>query len=111
MSEEKSNNIIKKSRNSNIELLRILSMLAIIFCHITGESDVLNNLGENGQLFFGYLKGIGNISVNIFLIIGTWFMVDSDFKGKRVLKLYSELFLYTVTITTIMVIIRSRNNN
>ena len=109
MSEE--NIIVKKKRNSNIELLRIFSMLAIILCHVIGESGVLDNLGANGELLFGYIKGIGNICVSIFLIVGTWFMVDTDFKGKRVLKLYSELFLYTTTITTIMVIIRSKSYN
>ena len=81
-------------------------MLAIVSGHFVGQSGILDNANGINE-FILYIIGFGQrIAVNIFLIIGTWFMVDRDFKAKRVVKLYSQVFIYTVTITTIMLITR-----
>ena len=91
-------------RNSNIELLRIISMLFIILGHFIMQGGIFENY-RNTNHIFPYILGFGSsISVNIFLIIGTWFMVDKDFKSERVVKLYSQVFFYTTIITTILVV-------
>ena len=39
-------------------------------------------------------------------MIGVWFLVDAQFKSKRLIKLYSELWFYTATITIVLLIFR-----
>lgn len=95
---------VDKGRNSNIEFLRIVSILIIVVGHFLGQTKVFKEFSNSGNMFSIYV--LEGIAVNLFLIIGTWFMVDREFKAKRVVKMYSEVFLYTSIITTIMVILR-----
>lgn len=98
----------KVVRKSNIELLRIIAMLMIVAGHLWGQ-------GFQGQsnnfinLCFGYTFGSASrIAVNLFLMIGVWFMVDTSFGGgKRIIKLWGTLWIYSVTITVCMFIFTS----
>ena len=52
-----------------------------------------------------FLCSGARISVSLFLMIGLWFMVDSEFAPKRVLKLYGSLWFWAVLLTCILVVI------
>lgn len=95
----------KKARNSNIEILRVISIFLIIMGHMVSQSGIFDNLAGKVKFTVLFMGSASRIAVNIFLIIGVWFMVDSDFKSSRIIKLYSELFLYSVTITLIMMLL------
>lgn len=95
----------KSERDSNIELLRIIAMVFIVAGHLIGQGHLTQNVSGITGVFIGFLASGARISVNIFLIIGTWFMCDSQFKAQRVLRLYSEVFLYSAVITTLMLLI------
>lgn len=97
----------KSQRNSDVELLRIISIFAIVFGHFIGESGsyVLN--GSVNDFFLVFLGSGGRIAVNIFLLIGVWYMVDSKFRAERVLKLYLQVFFYCYLVTIIMLFVRS----
>lgn len=88
----------KIERNSNFELLRILLMLSIVVGHLILQTHCLDIL-EGGQLRIAvFLSSMRRIAVNIFLMLGCWFMVDSTFKSSRLINLYAELWLYTISI-------------
>lgn len=89
-------------RNSNIELLRILSMLVIVIGHFVSQTHSLDAL--NGfSLWFTLLIGSGQrIAVNVFIIISTWFMVFGQFKPQKLILIYSELWFYTFFIMLLM---------
>lgn len=94
----------KVKRQSNLELLRIIAMLLIISGHFAGQGGVWG--GSRGNMFFIMLLASGlRIAVNLFLMIGVWFMVDADFKGMRILKLYGVTAFYSISLTAIMVIL------
>ena len=95
----------KKERKSNFELLRIIAMLLIISGHFIGQSEVLNHVNSINEFYLRIIGRAARIASNIFLLIGTWFMVDSKYKSSRIWKLYGEVALYTISITLIMVII------
>ena len=65
-----------KQRKSNYELLRILSMLLIVAGHLVEQSGLLAY--DNPNLFIACLLGSASrVAVNLFLILGCWFLVVS----------------------------------
>ena len=90
-------------RTSNIELLRIIAMLAIVMGHFIGQSGAFTVGLSKTNLLYACFAGFGlRMAVNVFLIIGSWFLVDSRFSGKKVLKLHGQMFFW-LSIITIMV--------
>ena len=91
-------------RKSNFELLRIFGMLAIIMGHMAGQG--LNGSFLGWQELPGlFLSSASRFAVSLFLMTGLWFMVDAEFSPKRVLKLYSALWFWSVVLTYFLVII------
>lgn len=89
-------------RQSNIELLRILAMMAIIAGHLIHQTCLFQE--TTGAKMFGvYLIGsCHRIAVNLFLFIGTWFLVESKFKAEKILRLYGQLAFYTIGISVLI---------
>lgn len=97
----------KAERQSNLELLRIIAMLLIVAGHFAVQGGLIWAAAGKNQLFI-MLAGSGQrVAVNMFLMIGAWFMVDAEFRASRILKLYGETAFYAVTITLLMVLSRA----
>lgn len=96
----KKNNLL---RNSNFEILRIISMLFIIAGHLTIQSGILNTNSFNKlwAIIFGSAFGIAD---NIFILISSYFLTDCKFSVKRVLKVYLEVLIITIPLTLISAI-------
>lgn len=78
-------------------------MLAIVSGHLLSQTSLANVTGTNHVL--ASLLGSGvRIGVNVFLILGVWFMVDAKFKAERIVRLYLEVFFYSVPITICMLL-------
>ncbi len=91
-----SNNFIPKKRNTNIELLRILIMVLIIMSHYAchgGAYDMADGL--NKYIAAGLTLG-GKISVDIFIMITGYYMVNSDFKFIRIIRLELTVIFYSI---------------
>lgn len=86
-------------RKSNFELLRIIAMFLIVAGHFAAQTQAVSNTTGANCLIALYFGSASRIAVNLFLMIGAWFMVDSDFKSKNVISLYSETWFYSVTFT------------
>lgn len=89
-------NTNKKKRESNFELLRIVSMLCIIAHHYTvhGGSLFLEdgpNIGSSEFLYLG-----GKLGVDCFILISAYFMVNSKFKLKKLLKIVFQVLFYMI---------------
>lgn len=88
-----------KVRESNLELCRIIAMLAIILYHYLSQSGLYVD-GSQGNMVFGKLIGqYGRVAVDVFLILGVWFMVDAKFKASRIERLWTETFFYGLLFT------------
>lgn len=99
---------MKTARNSNIELLRILSMFAIIAGHFVAQSGEIEYTLCVNDFLLTLLSSGARIAVNVFLLIGAWYMVDAKFNAARILKMYGQLYLYTSIFTVISLIIDYR---
>lgn len=101
----------KLERQSNFELLRIISILFIILHHIA----VHGNWG-NGGVFFPenitfnamFLQGIlplGKIGVNIFVLISGYFLISySKCTWPKLFMLWAEMLFYSVLISGLFIL-------
>lgn len=85
-------------RNSNLELLRIISMLLIVAHHFTLKSGALMHTQGVNRLITIFLYMGGKVGSNIFVIIGAWFLTDSKFDIKKIFNIWSETFFYSILI-------------
>ncbi len=89
-------------RNSVFEIAKLLCMVAIVFGHLSSQGRVQAN-SEGLNQVFNILFGNGQrIAVNLFIMLGAFFMTEKKLKLENVLKIYGELWLYTVGVTLIL---------
>jgi len=86
-----------KDRQSNFELLRIIAMLAIVMGHFIEQSGY-----AQPGLMTAIMRSATHIAVNVFVLIGCWFLVDAQFKAERIVRLYLEVALYCIPVTILM---------
>lgn len=92
-------------RNSNIELLRIVSMLLILLNHLAVHG-IGNLTGSSVSINVFYVKVlglVGELAVNIFVIISSWFMIEKTININKILKLVGEVFFYSFFIFIILI--------
>ena len=91
-------NAIKKDRRSGLELLRIIAMLLIVFGHFYGQSEMMRYIDPHSVtniivLIFG---NASRISVNLFLIIAVWFMVEREFQAERLINTWLTVLVWSI---------------
>ena len=79
--------IEKKTRLSNFELLRIISMLLIVAHHFSVHSHLISDTPIINVYLQRALATGGKVAVNLFVLISGYFMINSTFKFKKLLKL------------------------
>lgn len=98
--------VVKNKRNSNLEVLRIIAMLFII-CHhfaVHGMKD-FNLVASNPNTYVIYLLGIlGKIGVVVFLLISSYFMINSKFTFRKLLILGGEVYFYSYLFLLIVIL-------
>lgn len=91
--------IIKKQRNSNLELYRIIVMLLIVAHHSVFHSGVMEEMAQNPlcakSLFFYVLGMWGRTGIDCFVLITGYFMCKSHITLRKYLKLLLEV-IYTL---------------
>lgn len=90
-----------KARQSNIELLRIISMLLIISYHYVYHSGyVFESLTVNSFIVKAFYM-FGELGVNLFVLITGYFMINGKFSFKKLIRLVLEVeFCNILVITT-----------
>lgn len=98
---------ISKKRESNIELLRIIAMLLIIAHHFSihgGFNFSISDISIN-KFWTQFLLLGGKIGVNIFVLISGYFLINvKQLKISKILKLWLQIFTYSIGIFTICVV-------
>lgn len=88
-----------KIRNSNFELLRILSMFMIIAHHysVHGHFEFTYGIHLN-NMFLDFLYLGGQIGVVLFVFISGYHMIHSELSLKKVIRLELQILFYSVLI-------------
>lgn len=99
--------IIEKQRKSNIELLRIFAMVLIILHHYALHGGLSSIAGFGVNKYIGTICLIGGkLAVNLFVLISGYFLIESEFKLKKVLKLIVQVYCYSVAFFIVYVIFK-----
>ena len=98
----------KKLRNSNLEILRILSMMAIIAHHFVVNSTVVeqyNYLDPSLNQYFLEVWGMwGKTAINSFILISGYFLCKQTLTWQRYIKLVAQIIFYSLLIYLIFLI-------
>lgn len=81
-----------KIRESNFELLRILSMFLIVLHHFSVYSENLFEPGSTGYLLHYMFSVGGKLGVNCFFLISGYFLCEKERNINKLFKLWGEIF-------------------
>lgn len=99
---------MKKIRNSNLELMRIISMFLIVMSHCddwSGLFEIYKYEACLNKLVVDWLNLGGQIGVGCFLLLSGYYMVDKNLSFKKLLILWGEVFFYSVIFWGIEIIV------
>lgn len=88
----------KAPRSSNIEILRLLAILAIIADHFIGQSGILETTKFTNMLCYYAGSSLSRVACSVFVIISSWFLVDGKFKIHRVIHTWLTVFMYALPL-------------
>lgn len=91
-----------KVRQSNFELMRILSMIFIIISHILVHGKVLDNTTGVLHLLFTLVMSFILVHVNSFVLLVGYFNYDKDFSWKKFLKSFNQAWFYQIVIVLVI---------
>jgi len=98
-----------KKRDLNFEILRILGMLFIIGMHYLDKGGLMISDFDKGLTAFDLLVRIIEAflvcGVNIYVLIGAYYLCQKDFSLKRVLKIWGLTLFYSIVIGIVHLIV------
>lgn len=100
--------ITKKTREANLDILRIISMLLIIFLHSIDHSGVLENAQNCSTLMYYYVRftyALCMVCVNIYVMLSGYFMVTAKFKLNKLVTLWMEASFYSFVLKLVFMLI------
>lgn len=86
-------------RNSNLELLRIICIIAIIGDHFTGQSGIVERGSFTASLFYSTVISLSRVSCSVFIIISAWFSIEKSFGIKKIFHTWLTVIMYTIPIS------------
>lgn len=87
-----------KVRQSNFELMRIISMFMILVWHIFLYGVNMDTAAPNIKLMFDFFRAIMVVHVNSFILVSGYFLVNSSFKMSKLLKINDSVVFYKIVI-------------
>ena len=97
----------KALRSSNMDMMRIFSMMLIVFLHSIDYSGVLETCSQGTAMYyfvyFGYF--LSQVSVNCFVLLSGYFLIESKFRVSKLLSLWLEVMFYSLVIRIIFILV------
>ena len=87
-----------KRRNSNVELLRIVMMIFIIFYHNAIHGGYSFEIITSNKILVDVLSMFGKIAVNIFIVITGYYSIDKNFNINKVVHIWIEVLFYSIVL-------------
>lgn len=89
---------MQKIKQSNFELMRIISMFFIVLYHVIYHGQALNNCNGTILLILQLLICITLVHVNSFILLTGYFQYNKKFSLKKFLQTFFIMYFYKVTI-------------
>ena len=94
-------------RRSNFELLRIVSMVMILFHHFACHSTYIFEGMSIGRAWINFILMGGKIGVALFVLITGYFMIEKEnLKVSKLVKLWLQLLFYDLLIYILFAIFK-----
>ena len=96
--------IQQKKRDANLDLLRIISMLLIIFLHSIDHSGVLETAEQSSAWMYAYVQygyALTQVCVNCYVMLSGYYLVKSKFRLQKLVALWMETAFYAFVIKAI----------
>lgn len=91
----------EKKRMANLELLRCVAMMMVVVLHYLDKGGLLPHLAEKDlgstDMAAWLLEFFCIVAVNVYMFISGYFLCTSHFKLSRLITLWLQLWLYSVT--------------
>ena len=99
------------NRNTSIELLRIISMIMIMFHHFAYHGNFEWNFNEVKlpHLWYDFILMGGKVGVDIFVLISGYFLIENTeklFQPKKLLKFWGQVVFYSIMTYLLSVMLR-----
>jgi surface polysaccharide O-acyltransferase-like enzyme len=97
---------MKKSRQANFELLRIVAMLMVITLHYLVKGGMTESAagGSEANSFALLLEAFCLVAVNCYVLISGYFLVESAWKPGRVVSLLCQILFYSLLIPVVLMV-------
>ncbi|WNM24915.1 acyltransferase [Demequina capsici] len=82
----------KTVRNSNLELLRVVSMMAIVMHHVVVHGEPYLTAGDHGDYVAAAAASFGKAGVDLFLLVGAFFMSGSRLRVRSLASLVIQVW-------------------
>ena len=92
---------MKKTRQANLELLRIFAMVMVVTAHLVNHGNLIGAAqpGTASYYIVWILFGVSFVCINIYLLISSYFLVESRFSLWKLVKMVAQVFFYAFGIT------------
>ena len=92
-----------KTRNSNYELMRIISMFLIVLYHVIFHGKVKENCTSLGvKEIFTFIEMLTIVHVNSFVLVSGYFQSTSTWKQSKLWKLIIPIIFYSILILVLV---------
>jgi len=91
------------NRNSHYEILRIIAMLSVFLSHVPCAPDAL----AANKILHSFFYCGGAFGVNLFVLIGSWFLAEQDFRIERVFRIGFQTVFYGIAFYVISIVLGS----
>lgn len=89
---------MKEIRNSNHEIMRILSMFFIVLGHVLLFGGLLETTNPNVSIIYNFIEFILIIHVNSYVLVSGYYQSKSSFKQSKLWKIINASWFYRVVI-------------
>ncbi len=93
-----------KPRDLRFEILRIIAMFMVVFCHAICNSALSHPKGALISATFSSLSDIGKVGVAIFFILTGYFCCQRQFSAKHIIKTFTHVWWYAIIMLSIFLV-------
>lgn len=95
---------MKEKRNVGLDLLRIVAMMMVMTLHYLGKGGAWS-IDTKMKYVVWFMEIFCMISVNLYVLISGYFLVNSKFTWKKVLKLCTQVWFYSLLFLFIEILL------
>ena len=99
-------------RNVGLDILRIISMIMIVFLHVLVKGRFVSNIYNIELYKIAYIfETLFIIAVNCYVLITGYFQEDSKFKIRKVINIWIKVVFYSISIYIIILLFGQKEFN